>query len=100
MFPIPWELCERMVQQAKLLPRPKAVPSAAPVSPVIPADTAVGVKREAPEAPKAEELPAGDANVEKFLCLEQTGLNGVEDWHNLVLKVYLFILILFKEVFS
>jgi len=53
------EEIRRMVQQAKLLPRPKAVPSAAPVSPVIPADTAVGVKREAPEAPKAEELPAG-----------------------------------------
>lgn len=88
------------MQQAKLLPRPKAVPSAAPVSPAVPADTAVGVKREAPEAPKAEELPAGDANVEKFLCLGQRGLNGVEDWHNLVPKVYLFILILFKDVFS
>eukprot|EP00434_Breviolum_minutum_P007242 symbB.v1.2.006392.t1/scaffold358.1/size381540/15 len=53
------EEIRRMVQQAKLLPRPKAVPSAAPVSPAVPADTAVGVKREAPEAPKAEELPAG-----------------------------------------
>ena len=93
---------ERMVQQAKLLPRPKAVPSVvpAPVSAVVP-DTAVGVKREAPEAPKAEELPAGAANVENSygqVLRNETG--WVVDCHNLVQGTCSYFLRCFKYVLS
>ena len=86
-----------MVQQAKLLPRPKAVPPVVPALSAVVPDTAVGVKREAPEAPKAEELPAGAANLENsYGQVLRNETEWVVDWYNLVQGTYSYFLRFFK----